>query len=114
MAVEVLAAVIFTLLLIAFGAMFQFQFFLLNSFGLVGPPPGSKAWQGLGRRVLRARCASEARCLRRADNLTPPPVPSRADLCALLPVPAVHGQPGLPCLKWVAGAADACAGPTPL
>ena len=35
MAVEVVAAVVFTLLLIAFGAMFQFQFFLKNSFFLV-------------------------------------------------------------------------------
>ncbi|PSC73682.1 ABC transporter A family member 2 [Micractinium conductrix] len=35
LAVEVLAAVLFALLLIAFGAMFQFQFFLINSFGLV-------------------------------------------------------------------------------
>ncbi|GAB4824042.1 hypothetical protein N2152v2_011088 [Parachlorella kessleri] len=32
---EVLAAVVFTLVLIGFGAAFQFQFFLINSFGLV-------------------------------------------------------------------------------
>ncbi len=37
MAVEVLAAIIFTLVLIGFGAAFQFEFFLLNSFGLVRP-----------------------------------------------------------------------------
>jgi hypothetical protein len=35
MAVEVVAAMVFTLLLIAFGAMFQFQFFVKNSFVLV-------------------------------------------------------------------------------
>ena len=41
LAVEVLAAVLFALLLIAFGAMFQFQFFLINSFGLVRGATGS-------------------------------------------------------------------------
>lgn len=36
MAVEVVSAVIFTLVLIGFGAAFQFNFFLLNNFWLVG------------------------------------------------------------------------------
>ena len=35
MAVELIASLLFTLLLIAFGAMFQFEFFLRNSFALV-------------------------------------------------------------------------------
>ncbi|KAI7842323.1 hypothetical protein COHA_003963 [Chlorella ohadii] len=35
LAVEILAAVLFTLLLIAFGAMFQFEFFLKNSFWII-------------------------------------------------------------------------------
>lgn len=43
--VEVLAAVIFTLVLIGFGAAFQFDFFLLNDFGLVGAGP---PWWALG------------------------------------------------------------------
>lgn len=33
--IEIVAAVIFTLILIGFGAAFQFEFFLLNSFALV-------------------------------------------------------------------------------
>lgn len=36
MAVEVLASLLFTLLLIAFGAMFQFKFLLTNNFWVVG------------------------------------------------------------------------------
>lgn len=53
MAVEVLAAVVFTLLLIAFGAMFQFEFFLLNSFGLVSPRSECAAAPRLDQTAVR-------------------------------------------------------------
>lgn len=69
--VEVVAAVLFTLLLIAFGAMFQFDFFLKNSFALVRCSVG----QASGLRARSGGVAQVPPVLRTSLTLAWPPLP---------------------------------------
>lgn len=90
MAVEVLAAVLFTLLLIAFGAMFQFDFFLKNSFALV------RMRSAAGRSARGAAVPGRKKVIRDVRTELTPSDPYRC----MPPVCACRSSAPSSCFSW--------------